>query len=341
MSININVLSIAVIAIVIIGAGLFFMSEEKPKDRIVTIRILDDPTRLNDWEIVKKMTGRDFLAEEGIKLELINSVQSTGGTQSLQALLAKNIDFAGSSWTSWINVIGSGGKIKAVVGRSVRSKDDPSFTWVVLNDSKIHTANDFVGKKLALNVLGAEVDYVMREYLKQNGLSIDQVQLVVVPAAQQEQVLRSGQVDVAAIGTPNVNMALEKGGLRVLFTVYDVRGNVLTYGEGFREDFIKEHPDTVKRFVRVYENSRRLVWEEFQKDPERVKKAVAQIYEEKGGNPRLAKYYRPTHSPEHSYPDDNDIQWWLDVWEKDGKLKPGQIKPSDVYTNEFNEYYKR
>lgn len=341
MNNSVKVWLIAIVIFAILGTGLFFAQEDKRVETIVPIRILDSPDTVNNWEIAKELTGRDFLEEESITLELINSVQSTGGTQSLQALLAKNIDFAGSSWTSWINVISSGGKVKAVVGRSVRSMDDPSFTWVALNDSKIHTASDFVGKKLALNVLGAEVDYVMREYLKQNGLSIDQVQLVVVPTAQQEQVLRSGQVDVAAIGTPNVNMALEKGGLRVLFTVYDVRGDVLTYGEGFREDFIKEHPDTVKRFVRVYENSRRLVWEEFQKDPERVKKAVAQIYEQKGGNSKLAKYYRPTHSPEHPYPNDNDIQWWLDVWEKDGKLKPGQIKPADVYTNEFNEYYKK
>ncbi len=338
---NIQFLSIAVIAIV--GAGLFFGTEDKPKDKTVTIRILDDPTRLNDWEIVKKMTGRDILEEEGVKLELITSVQSTGGTQTIQALLANNIDFASSAWPAWINAIAKGGKIKAVISGSVTSRDDPGVGLVVLENSSIKTVRDLIGKKISVNVLGAEADYKIRQYLSQNGFSIDQVQLVVVPWAQQEQVLRTGQVDAAgSFQYDYYNMASERGGLREIpgSSSYDIKGNNTALGYGFREDFIKENPETVKRFIIAYEKSRRLVWEEIKRDPERVKKAVAEVYTDKGGNPKRAKYYKQSWSLEYPFATDRDIQYWLDIFESEGKLKPGQIEPSDVYTHEFNPFYK-
>jgi hypothetical protein len=33
-------------------------------------------------------------------------------------------------------------------------------------------------------------------------------------------------------------------------------------------------------------------------------------------------------------------KYWLDVIEAEGKLKPGQLKPSDIYTHEYNSFYK-
>ncbi len=348
MSNNVKLLSIAIIAVAIIGVGLFFPKDEKPKEEIVSIRILDSPSTVNNWEIAKKLTGRDILEEEGVKLELITSVQSTVGTTGLQALLSKNVDYATSAWPAWINIFTSGGKIRALVSGQPLSRANPGNGLVVLENSSIYTAKDLIGKKIAINGLGAEADYVIRQYLKKNGLTIEQVQLVTIPNPQIEQVLRTGQVDVAAwhMGGPiEFKMAMARGGLRELpGTVnVDIKSENTVTGGGFREDFIKEHPETVKRFVIAYEKSRRLVWDEFQKDPEHVRKAVAEIYKEKDGNPKLAEYYTSgstLFSPDYPFTTDKDIQWWIDIFESEEKLKPGQIKPSDIYTHEFNPYYK-
>lgn len=340
---KIILISVAVIAITILGAVLLIISKEKQKKELVTIRVLDSSAP-SQWEISKKLTGRDVLAEEGVKLERISGVQSTGGTQTLQALLADNIDYGTSYWPAWINIIAAGGKIKAVVTGGVTTKDTASNGFVVLENSDIHTARDLVGKKIAVNVLGAEADYVVRQYLKKNGLSIEQVQLIVVPWAQQEQVLRSGQVDVSASFSHGYfGAASERGGLRELPGTrgYDIKGNNLGSGQGFREDFISKHPAAVRSFVTAYEKTQRLIWDEFKKDPERVKKAYADIATEKGGNPKLAAYYRPGWSPDYPFATDRDIQYWLDIFEAEGKLKPGQIKPSDVYTHEYNPYFKK
>ncbi len=35
---------------------------------------------------------------------------------------------------------------------------------------------------------------------------------------------------------------------------------------------------------------------------------------------------------------DNDFQRWIDWLEREGEIKPGQVKLTDVFTNEFNPY---
>lgn len=340
---------VLILLIPIAIAGIWFVVKKGDQNiEIVKIRELES-TSPTQWELVKNLTGRDIPAEEGVKLELINSFSNGGGTVSLQALLAQNIDVAGSAWPAWINIIAHGGKIKALIGTSVSTKDNESAKCglLVLEDSSIHSIKDLPGKRIAVNVLGVEADYVLRQYLKNNGLSISQVELVVVPSAQREQMLRSRQVDAVASGTssgPNYEMMLENGGIRVIpgTTNFDVKGEAVASGVGFRTDFINKHPDAVRRYIRAYDITRRILYSEYQKNPDRVKKAYDEISERKGSNPRLAKYYRATFwTPAFPFIVDKDLQWWIDRFVEDGLLKPGQLKPSDIYSNEFNPLYKK
>ncbi|HEY9207396.1 MAG TPA: ABC transporter substrate-binding protein [Candidatus Methanoperedens sp.] len=337
---NIQILSIAIVVVLIAGAGLFFSKQEQPKEETVPIKMIDSTTTVYEWDIIKKLTGEDILKEEGVKLELISSVQSTGGVQNIQAMIAKNIDYGGAATSVWLNAISQGGKIKAVVGTARTTKERPAVFWAVLNDSNIYSVEDFKDKKIATNILGAYVDYHTRQFLKEKGMSINQVQLVVVPQDQQEQMLRSKQVDVAALYEKYYDAAKKRGDIRVIVTDFDLlkKENVKTFG-GFREDFIKEHPDDVRRFVTAYEKSQRLVWDEYKKDPQKIKKIAGEIITEKGGNPK-AQDYQPIWSPSAPFIKDEDVQLWIDWFIEDGILKPGQLKPSDVYTNEFNPYYK-
>jgi ABC-type nitrate/sulfonate/bicarbonate transport system substrate-binding protein len=342
-----KILLLAVIIAAFAGAGWFAVKKASPKSGNVVIRVLEstDPTQ---WELVKKLTGRDILVEEGVELEPIYSVQSGGGTVALQALLAKNVDTAGSAWPAWINIINSGGKIKALLGTIVSTKENKSGTsgLLVLENSTIRTIKDLIGKRIAVNVLGAEADYVIRQYLKKNGVSISQVELVVVPSENQEQMLRSRQVDAVAWTTSGgtyFDMTVEKGGVREIPGTrnFDTKGETVFYGIGFRNDFIEQHPDVVRKYIRAYDVSRRIIFDEFQKNPARVKKAYADISAEKGGNPLLAKYYDASSwTPDFPFIRDKDLKWWIDRFIEDGLLKPGQIKPADIYTNEFNPQYK-
>ncbi len=346
MNIKKKLLSILLLTIAITGAGWFALKKSSPKSENVAIRELGS-TVPTQWELSKILSGRDVLVEEGVKLETINSIQSSGGTTTLQALLADNIDVCTeSAWPPYINIIARGGKIKALLGIAVGTKDNEGGTQgvLVLDDSPIHTIKDLAGKRIAVNVLGAEADYVIRLFLKKNGLSISQVELVAAPTEQHEQLLRSRQVDAAYILRVFYDLAVANGGIRQIpgTTNFETKGESVMSALSFRNDFIEKHPDTVRKYLRAYDASRRIIYAEFKKNPDRVKKAFADISVKKGSNPLLAKYFRATlWTPDYPFIADKDVQWWLDRFIEDGLLKPGQLKPSDIYTNEFNPLYKK
>jgi ABC-type nitrate/sulfonate/bicarbonate transport system substrate-binding protein len=99
--------------------------------------------------------------------------------------------------------------------------------FFVLADSSIGTPQDLRDKSVAVNTLGAHLDHVTREYLRHNGLAEDAVNLITVPGPQLEQILRHKQADVVAVGEWQAIFAgriEETGGVRVLFTDYDMLG---------------------------------------------------------------------------------------------------------------------
>ena len=78
----------------------------------------------------------------------------------------------------------------------------------------------------------------------------------------------------------------------------------------------------------------KIIWDAFQADPAKVRKAYSDISEEKGGNPLLGQYYIPN-PPEALKIHERDIQFCIDFLIDEGKLKPGQVKPSDIYKGDF------
>jgi len=300
------------------------------------IRVFESTTAPTSWQLVQRLTGRDLLKERNIQIKIIPSV---GAAPPHTALLAGQVDVGGGDWVGWINVIARGGKIKALWGGSAVTGGYKAGI-LVLDKSPIHSIRDFKGKTIAVNTLGLGAEYVIKRMLKRNGLSLSDVQLLVVPVTNEEQVLRSRQVDAVAWMTNGgiwFEAALERGGVRIIpgSSKFEVYGReATTTAGGFREDFIRQHPDLVRRYVAAIEESKRIIWDAYQKDPEGVKKIYAELTEKLGGNPLLAKYYRPT-SPQTMIPTDWDLQFWIDDLVEEGKLKPGQVKPSDIYSDEY------
>jgi ABC-type nitrate/sulfonate/bicarbonate transport system substrate-binding protein len=343
---------IALAAIIIItaaAAGLFAVKQNDSLNNSgeVVIRVTRSGTAPTDWEFVKELTGRDVLKEEGVKLDEIYGSGSAGWLP-MMILMTDKVDVSGGGWPGWINARARGGKIKAVLGGGSSYQNWPGKKagLLVLENSSIHSVKDLAGKIVAVNVLGLTGDYIVKLMLKKNGIPLNKVQIIAVPAENQEQVLRSKQVDAVAdttSGGPNFDRILDRGGVRVIPGTgkYEVLGSADSTGTGFREEFIEKHPEAVRRYVSAVEKARRILWDEFKRNPERVKSIHAGLVREKGGNPDLSKYYLPPiHLPSYQYITGAEIQRWIEVMESEGQLKPGQVKAEDVYTNEYNEYYE-
>jgi ABC-type nitrate/sulfonate/bicarbonate transport system substrate-binding protein len=337
-----SVISVLVVTAVVV----VLLSKDKPDSGEVVIKVADTSTSPNSWDLVTWLTGRDILKEEGVKLQRVPGISGVSTGPRFLALSTGALDVEYANWVSWVAVIARGEKIKAVYGQGATTKAFGQLKKsgiLVLENSSIHSIKDLKGKTIAVNTLGLDAEYTIKLLLQKNGFSLADVQLLVVPDANEEQVLRTKQVD-AATGTTTggtwFDLALDRGGIRIIpgTNHYEVIGRDTTNGGvGFREDFIKAHPDAVRRYVTAVEKAKRIIWDAYQKDPERVRKIHAEITKEKGGNTQLTKFYYLL-PPDATLTKDSDIQFWIDVLVAEGQLKPGQIKPSDIYTNEFNPF---
>ncbi|HEX3864958.1 MAG TPA: ABC transporter substrate-binding protein [Stellaceae bacterium] len=299
-------------------------------DTVTNIRYLTSRGNVTSYEIASAL---GWLKEKRLKLDSVGFTQ--GGPESLVALAGGSVDLAGAATPAIINAVVSGAKILGVMpGDGVSANAHSKF--FVLADSPVHTPQDIRDKSIAVNTLGAHLDYVVREYLHRNSLPEDAVNLIAAPGPQLEQILRHKQADIVAVGEWQAVFAgkiEETGGVRVLFTDHDVLGDIVIGAVAMKLTFIDAHPQAVRDFVTV--SAKAADWT--REHPDDAKKLVADILKERGENPDLARYWPGFGVRAHSLYTDHDAQFWIDALERSGKLKPGQFAPEQIETNRFND----
>jgi ABC-type nitrate/sulfonate/bicarbonate transport system substrate-binding protein len=286
------------------------------------------------------LVGFSELAEElgylaPIRLEYTGTTIS--GPQSIQAAATGDTDFGGAFNGAIIKLIAAKVPVKALI--AYYGTDEESFSgFYVLPDSPIKRGKDLIGKKIAVNTLGAHSEFCIREYLSREGLTpeqIKQVQMVVLPPGSSEQALREKQVDVAAMQTILYEKALPRGELRQLFSDHELFGDFNAGSLVMREDFIRDNPNTVRHFVRA--TARAIEWAESHPRDEviaRLEKAMKR--RGKNEDASQLKYWKGTTvATPHGLMRDEDFQIWIDWLVKDGQLTPGQLQPRQLYTNAF------
>ncbi len=328
-------LYLAIIIIVIIAtSGCLtednnLQKDNQTKENVVTIRYLSSSAVVEPYEFANEL---GYFT--GINISRLGS--TTGGHEDIMSVATGSSDVGHSAWVSIINAKVRGAEIKAVAGPMGNSPESwyegtPYLSkWIVLENSSIRSAKDLKGKKIAVHSLGAHAEYVTREYLSRNNMSKDEVQLLVM--SHHEEVLRQGLVDVVAPVGAQIDKMEAGGGVRVLFTDYDIIRNQTHCGM-----FIKDNPESVRQFVEA--SAKAADWA---KDhPEEARELAIKIMKAKGGNPDIAKYWKGFGVREHALLLDSDVQFWIDELVKDGRMKDGEYEPSDFYTNEFNPYFER
>jgi len=262
------------------------------------------------------------------------------GPQDIQTVATGDIDVGGAFYGAIIKLIAAKAPIRAVIGY-YGSDDNTWQGYFVKEDSPIKSARDLIGKKVAVNTLGAHLEFVLREYLARGGLSAGeakQVTLVVVPPVTGEQALRQGQVEVTTLAGVLRDKALERGGIRKLFSDQDLFGNFTGGAYVLREKFIKENPEAARKLVEGV--AKAIEWARTS-PPEVVRARFERIIAQRRRNEDASsiKYWKSTGvANQGGLITDNELQVWIDWLVKDGVLKPGQIKASALYTNAFNPY---
>jgi ABC-type nitrate/sulfonate/bicarbonate transport system substrate-binding protein len=275
-----------------------------------------------------------FLAP--LKLKWIGNTIS--GPQDIQTVVTGDTDIGGAFNGAIIKLIAAKAPIRAVQG--YYGVDDQTWSgFFVRADSPIQHPRDLIGKKISMNTLGAHAELMLREYLGRGGLSpeeIKQVTLVVVPPINGEQALRLGQVDLASLGGIFRQKALQRGGLRRLFSDHELYGSFTAGSLVVTHKALRERPNALRKFVEG--TGRAIEWARSQ-PREVVQKRMADIIRKRsrGEDPSLVQYWlSPGIAGNGGRIADREFQMWIDWLIKDGALKPGQIKLSDLFSNELN-----
>lgn len=298
-------------------SGSAFAAEE------VKFRYLASQGGLSAYELAAEL---GYFDGTGITIE--NVGYATGGPASLIALASGDVEIGSAATSAVLNSI-VGGNDFAAAYPSNGINDQVQSIFYVLEDSPIRDIKDIAGKTIAVNTLGAHLDYTIREALHSVGLPSDAANQIVVPGPQLEQVLRSGQVDVSGFGywqTTFEGAARQKGGLRAIFDDTDVLGEIAGGFIVLSREFIERHPEAVKAFV---EQSQRAL-DYASEHPEETKAVFAKALAERGENPEIAQYFSGYGVRPGGKAVERDLQFWIDVLVREGKLKEGQLSARDI-----------
>lgn len=274
---------------------------------------------------------KGFFKNAGIELVDVGAIPAP---QRVAALAGGQIDVLDDHPSDLINLLKANAPIIGVAQSGDEPKDgDPRklhMHWLVLENSSLRTAGDILNttEKVRIGVLalGTCVDTENNAWLRKNGIPKDKIEYVVLPDPQQEQALRQGLIDIAILHPPFFTAAENHGGVRIFATSKDAFESAggMTFLM-FRNDFIKNHPETVRRFIQAYKDAEK--WSNANRDE------AAKI---------TSKAIDLDNSTVHYYSDNGEInvsqvQYWIDSLVIDGVIKPGEFKPSDLYTTQFND----
>lgn len=291
-------------------------------------------------------TGEVLYPELAADLGLLGDLQlkwignTTSGPQDIQATVTGDTDIGGAFNGAIIRLAAAGAPIRAVAGYYGA---DPKTVagYYVLNGSPIRSPRDFIDKKVGVNTLGAHHEDVLAIYLERGGLTeeeIRSVQLVVVPPVTAEQALRSGQLDVSVMSDVKRDKALAHGGIRAVFTDFELLGTFTAGCYVMRENFLSANPNTTRKLVEGI--ARAVRWAQT-RTREEVIARMTSIIERRGRNEDTStvQYWRSTGvAGLGALIADEEFSTWLQRLIADGRVDPGQVSVDRLYTNEFNPF---
>jgi sulfonate transport system substrate-binding protein len=193
----------------------------------------------------KGLLEKEF-AGDGIA---IRWVQSLGSNKALEFLNASSIDFGSTAGSAALVARINGNPIKSIY---VYSR--PEWTALVTRrDSPINTVADLKGKHVAVT-RGTDPHIFLVRALFGAGLSEKDIHPVLLQHPDGKTALIRGDVDAWAGLDPMMAQAEIEDGARLFFRKPDAN----TWGIlNVREEFLKDHPDLVRRVLAVYENARK------------------------------------------------------------------------------------
>ena len=201
---------------------------------------------------------------------------------------------------------------------------------------------DLLGKKIAVNTLGAHYEFMIDEYLQRAGVSpaeIKQVTLVPMPQAGTEPALRLKQVDAAVLADVFREKAVATGGLDLLLSDYELFGTLTSGSYVLTTRFLAKNPNTARKFVEA--TALAIDWTQTHPRDEVIARFQDIINRRgRGEDPSTVTYWRSAGLAGHGgLLEDRSFTLFIDWYRANGDAAIGRLNARDLYTNELNPFH--
>lgn len=189
--------------------------------------------------------------KQGIKTEL---VQFNNGGDLMTAMASGDVDVGYVGITPVLSSIEKGVPVKVISAAQTEGSG-----IVVTKESGISSAKDLAGKSIATPGEASIQHALLSYYLKENGLSLDDVKVSSMKVPSMNDALNTGKIDVIITFQPYVSIASSNENNVVLVNSSDILPNHPCCVVAASDDFLNKNPDTAKAIVSIHEEATKFI----------------------------------------------------------------------------------
>ena len=189
--------------------------------------------------------------QKGIKTEL---VQFNNGGDLMTAMASGDVDVGYVGISPVLSSASAGVPVKVISAAQTEGSG-----IIVTSESGISSAKDLSGKTIATPGEASIQHVLLSYYLKQNGLSLDDINESAMKVPSINDALKTNNIPGAITFQPYVSIAETDDGISELVDSSEILPNHPCCVVVASQDFIDKHPDTVKDVVAIHENATKFI----------------------------------------------------------------------------------
>lgn len=191
-----------------------------------------------------------YLPQAGVNVE---TVRLSGGPEILSQVATGQLQVGGAGMGAAVfNAVAGGLPVEFVAPLHAGYLADYFTVRKAAWGTDVKRIGDLKGRSVALNVRGAAVEWMMDQALRQDGLTLKDVQVKLMPFPDMVPALESGAVDAGIVSEPFPTLAEEKGvAVRPLARPADAKSTPIT-AVFWNKDWAAKNADLAQRVMNAY-----------------------------------------------------------------------------------------
>lgn len=189
--------------------------------------------------------------EKGINTEL---VQFNNGGDLMTAMASGDVDVGYVGISPVLSSVAAGVPVKVISAAQTEGSG-----IIITKDSGISAAADLAGKTVATPGEASIQHVLLSAYLKENGLSLDDINESAMKVPSINDALKTGNLPAAITFQPYVSLGETDDNIEELADSSEIFPGHPCCVVAASDDFLKNHEDTAKEIVAIHENATKFI----------------------------------------------------------------------------------